>query len=95
MVVNFVFFPPIKDGKDAEFREWFAWSNEGLKKSEGFISRKLLKPIEGGNYTSVIEFQSHETFMAMHSSPFHEEISKRVMPLFDGSPVPHFYEVIE
>ena len=31
MVVNFVFFPPIKDGKDAEFREWFAWSNEGLK----------------------------------------------------------------
>jgi heme-degrading monooxygenase HmoA len=92
--VNFVFFPPIREGKDAEFQEWFTWSNEGHKKFEGFISRKLLKPRKEGNCAAVIEHQNRETFMAMHSRPFHEEASQRVKPLFDGLPSPHFYEVI-
>jgi len=95
MFINFVLFPPIKEGKDAEFREWFAWSNEGFKNSEGFISRTLLIPLQGGNYASIVEHQSHETFKAMQADPFHEEASKRAMPLFDGLPVPHFYELIE
>jgi len=30
MFVVLISFPPIKEGKDAEFREWFAWSNEKL-----------------------------------------------------------------
>jgi len=95
MFVDFVFFPPIKDGKDAEFREWFAWSNEGFAKSEGFISRTLLIPLEGGNYASVFEFQSQEAFKAMQASPFHAEANKRGVPLFDGFPDHHFYELIE
>ncbi len=28
MFVNIIHFPPVKAGKDAEFREWFAWSNQ-------------------------------------------------------------------
>lgn len=28
MFINIINFPPIKEGKDAEFREWFAWSNQ-------------------------------------------------------------------
>jgi heme-degrading monooxygenase HmoA len=87
-------FPHIKEGKDAEFREWFAGTNKEFGKSKGFISRRLLKPTKGGNYAAVVEFESQETFMALHNSPIHAEAGKRVGPLFDGSPTPHFYEVI-
>ena len=94
MFVNIVHFPPIKAGKDAEFQAWFAWSNEQYAKHKGFISRKLLKPREGVNYVGVVEHESYETFMAMHTSPTQAEAHKRVEPLFDGNPTPEFYEVI-
>ena len=94
MFTVIISFPPIKSDKDEKFREWFAWSNKEFAKQKGFISRRLLKPFKGGNYTAVVEHQSHETFMAMHKSPEHDEAGKRVAPLFDGSPTPQFYEVI-
>ena len=94
MFVNIVHFPPIKAGKDAEFRAWFAWSNEQYARHKGFISRRLLKPREAGTYVGVVEHESYETFMAMHSSPTQAEAHKRVVPLFDGDPTPEFYEVI-
>lgn len=28
MFIVIISFPPIKAGKDEEFREWFAWSNK-------------------------------------------------------------------
>ena len=49
MFVVVIFFPPIKAGKDGEFREWFAGSNAEFAKFEGFIRRRLLKPLEQGN----------------------------------------------
>lgn len=94
MFTVIISFPPIKSGKDEEFREWFAWSNKEFAKQKGFISRQLLKPLKGGNYTAVVEHQSQETFMAMHNSPEHDEAGKRVAPLFEGKPNPQFYEVI-
>ena len=94
MFVNIVQFPPIKAGKDAEFREWFAWSNQEYAKHEGFIRRRLLKPREGGNYTAIVEHESYETFWAMHTSPAQAEAGKRVRPLLDGDPSPVFYEVV-
>jgi heme-degrading monooxygenase HmoA len=94
MFVNIIHFPPIKEGRDAEFREWFAWSNEQYAKHKGFISRRLLKPREGGNYVGVVEHESYETFMAMNTSPTQAEAHKRVEPLFDGGPTPEFYEVV-
>jgi antibiotic biosynthesis monooxygenase (ABM) superfamily enzyme len=94
MFINIIHFPPIKAGKDAEFREWFAWSNKQYAKHKGFISRKLLIPREGGNYVGVVEHDSDETFMAMHTSPTQAEAYKRVELLFDGSPAPEFYEVV-
>lgn len=27
MFINIIHVPPIKEGKDAEFCEWFVWSN--------------------------------------------------------------------
>lgn len=93
--VNLVNFPPIKQGKEVEFLEWFRWSNELYVKHKGFISRTLQKPTEGNpNYAAIVEHDSRETFMAMHLSKDREEAFKRVEPLFGGRPTPHFYEVV-
>lgn len=94
MFVAIITFPPIKEGKDDEFREWFSWSNREFSKERGFIRRKLLKPLQGGNYTAILEHESRETFMAMHDSPVHDEAGKRVQNLFEGNPAPALYEVI-
>ncbi len=94
MFVVIINFPPIKEGKDAEFREWFVETNKEFGNFKGFIGRRLLKPMTSGNYAAVVEHESHETFMVMHESPAHNKAGKRVGPLFDGSPAPVFYEVV-
>ncbi len=94
MFVVIINFPPIKAEKDAEFLEWFASTNKEFASYRGFIGRRLLRPIKGGNYAAIVEHESQETFMAMHNSPAHDEAAKRVRPLFDGNPTPLFFEVI-
>jgi len=94
MFVVIINFPPIMEGKDAEFREWFALTNKEFANHKGLIGRRLLKPVKGGNYAAIVEHESQETFMAMNKSPAHAEAGKRVGPLFDGSPSPQFYDVI-
>jgi heme-degrading monooxygenase HmoA len=44
MFIVIISFPSIKDGKDADFQQWFASSNQTFSNFKGFISRKLLKP---------------------------------------------------
>lgn len=95
MFMVVISFPPIKDGKDADFRKWFASSNQAFSSFEGFISRKLLKPLEGGNYAAVVELENQAAFQAMHSSSLHDRAGEEVRPLLDGKPTPKFYEVIE
>jgi len=94
MFVVIINFPPIKAGKDKEFRDWFEWSNKEFSKYKGFVNRRLLKPLKDGNYAAIVEHESHDTFMAMHTSPFHDEARERVTLLFDGHPNPVFYEVV-
>ncbi len=94
MFVVIISFPPIKPSKDAEFLDWFVATNKEFANYKGFIGRRLLKPLKEGNYAAIVEHESHETFMAMHNSPAHDEAAKRVRPLFDGNPTPLFYEVI-
>ena len=94
MFVVIINFPPIKAGKDKEFRDWFEWSNKEFSKYKGFVNRRLLKPLKEGNYAAIVEHESYDTFMTMHTSPFHDEAGKRVTPLLDGHPNPVFYEVI-
>ena len=69
MFIVIINFPPIKTGKDAEFREWFILTNKEFANHKGLISPRLLKPIKGGNYAAIVEHESQETFMAMHDSP--------------------------
>ncbi len=95
MFVNIVKFPKIIDGKDADFRQWFADSNRAYASHPGFIRRILLQPREsGGTYAAVVEHESHETFMAMHTSDDQATLRKRVQPLLDGNPQPVFYEAV-
>ncbi len=94
MFINIVEFPPIKQGKDVEFRKWFEWSNAVYEKFDGFISRKLLKPTQEGNYAGIVEHESQKTFMTMHQSSERQEAWAKVAPLLDGTPTPHFYEVV-
>ena len=44
MFIVIINFPPIKTGKDAEFREWFVQTNKDFANHKGFISRRLLNP---------------------------------------------------
>ena len=93
MFINIMQFPPIQPGKEAEFLEWFAWSNEQYAQHKGFIRRRLLKPRKEGQYLALVEHESFETFMAMHTSPAHAEANQRVESLLNGDPTPEFYEV--
>jgi heme-degrading monooxygenase HmoA len=94
MFIVVISFPPIKAGRDAEFEKWFAWSNGEFSKFKGFISRRLLKPLESGNYAAIVEFINRETFTAMHGSAIHTKVRDQIMPLLDGKPTQHFYEVV-
>jgi heme-degrading monooxygenase HmoA len=94
MFVVIINFPSIKEGKDTEFRDWFTLTNKEFANYKGLISRRLLKPTKDGNYAAIVEHESQETFMSMHNSPAHAEAGKRLGPLLDGSPSPHFYEVV-
>jgi heme-degrading monooxygenase HmoA len=60
MFVVIINFPPIKEGKDDEFREWFAWTNKEFANYEGVIARRLLKPVKGGKYAAIVEHESKE-----------------------------------
>ena len=93
MFVIIVQFPAIREGKEGEFREWFRWSNDLFTKLAGFVSRRLLRPIQGGNYISIVELESQEAFQAMQASPEHTEAARRAGSFFEGGPNPRFYEV--
>lgn len=95
MFINIVEFPPIKKGKDDEFKKWFAWSNTVYEKFDGFILRRLLKPTKGKrNYAAIVEHESEQTFMAMHTSEERQKAWEKVEPLLEGAPTPGFYDVI-
>ncbi len=91
--VNIVQFTRVKEGKDDGFRKWFEWSNTVYEKFDGFISRRLLKPVRG-NYIAIVEHESEETFIAMHLSKERGKAWKKVESLLDGSPKPSFYKVM-
>ena len=93
MFIAIIRFPPINPEQDTEFREWFNWSNQLLRNSPGFISRRL---IVGRNrsYVAIVEHTGYDTFTAMHSSNEHKLVHEKALSLFNGTPKPEFFEVI-
>ncbi|CAB4327262.1 antibiotic biosynthesis monooxygenase [Brucella sp. 6810] len=94
MFVNIVKLPEIVEGKEEEFRQWFAESNKEFAKFPGFIRRDLLQPQNGGNYFSILEHESKETFLKMHTSPVQAAFKARVSSLLKGEPSPSFFEIV-
>ncbi len=94
MFINFVEFPPIKEGKEQEFKDWFKESNEIFSKFDGFISRRLLVSSHG-SYAGLVEHESKETFMKMHSSKEQGELHAKAATMMSGEPKAGFYEVVE
>jgi heme-degrading monooxygenase HmoA len=94
MFINLIEFPPIKEGKEKEFLEWFSWSNDIYSKFIGFISRKLLKSTKDNRYAAIVEHESEKTFMDMHTSKERQQAWLKVESLLNGKPIPHFYEVV-
>ncbi|MDN5847454.1 MAG: hypothetical protein L0H53_14410 [Candidatus Nitrosocosmicus sp.] len=86
-------FPTVYQGQEEEFRKWFDWSNQLLKEIPGLNSRKLAKDRDG-NYIAIVEFDSFDTFRAMHNSNIHKLIHEKTSSLFSGMPKPEFFEVI-
>lgn len=94
MFVNLVRFPPLRQGREAAFVEWFQRSNKTYADFSGFVSRTLLRAADG-SYAAVVEHASEQTFMVMHTSPERAELWAQVEPLLQARPEPSFYEVIE
>ncbi len=94
MFINFVEFPPIKEGKEQDFKDWFKKSNAIFSKFDGFVSRRLLVSAKG-SYAGLVEHQSKETFLKMHNSKEQAELHAKAAPMFNGEPRPSFYEVVE
>lgn len=94
MFVNLVRFPPVPQGEEAAFLDWFKRSNEVYRQFPGFVSRRLLRSADG-RYAAVVEHDSESTFMAMHTSPEREAMWAEVEPLIEGLPEPAFFEVVE
>lgn len=94
MLVNVVEFPPVAEGRDADFRAWFEWSNGVGAEFDGLVSRRLLEDTKvPGCAAAIVDHESEATFMAMHLSGARQEAWKRAEPLLTGSPTPHFYTV--
>ncbi len=77
--VNLVFFPPVREGKDVEFRQWF-WQSGAF-----FHRRRLLWPVEGGNYAAVMEHDRSYEFPDRQAQEW-------AGPLLEGDPYPRFFE---
>jgi heme-degrading monooxygenase HmoA len=94
MFLVIIHYPAIREDKEGDFREWFDWSNEEFGKCPGFVSRRLLRPLEGGNLAAILECISHDAFIAITKSPVHDEAARRVTPILEGSPKLSFFEVV-
>lgn len=76
MFVAIARFPEVPTEREAEFRAWFAWSNDQLRDIDGLRGRRLLRASDG-SYTALVEHKSAETFAAMGAT----EVASRVHAL--------------
>ena len=60
-------FPAVPAGRDKDFRDWFAWSNDQLRGMAGLRGRRLLRASDG-LYTALVEHDSAGAFAAMRQA---------------------------
>lgn len=93
MIIVIARFPIINAERVKDFVKWFEWSNHLLQKIPGLISRRLLLA-KNGNYVAIVEFDSMNSFVAMHQTDIHKNIHETAATIFIGKPLPEIYEVI-
>lgn len=94
MFVAIVNYPKIKEGQEDAFKSWFKWSTAEFSKSPGFIRRSLMIAEKEGEYACLVEMESKESFMALHSQPVHAQAAEKAIELFEGRAVPTFYTIV-
>lgn len=74
-----------KPGSEADLESAFAESARDLNRSEGLVSRRLLRSADG-SYMVLVEHQSRQTLAAMRKSPEHARWHAKLTSLMDGPP---------
>jgi hypothetical protein len=82
--VNLVFFPPVRQGKDSAFREWFWRSGDFCAGFSRTHRRRLLWPMQGGNYAAVLEHDGGAAPAQRQAGPGWMQASQWTRPLLDG-----------
>jgi len=93
MFVAVARFPEVPAEREAEFRAWFAWSNDQLRDSDGLQSRRLLRASDG-SYTAFVEHESAETFAAMRAAEVASQVHAKLAGLLLDEPAASMYEVV-
>jgi heme-degrading monooxygenase HmoA len=93
MFIAIARFPEVPTVREAEFRAWFAWSNDQLRDVEGLQGRRLLRTDDGG-YTALVEHDSAESFAAMHATDAASRVHAQLGELLLEGPAASTYEVV-
>ena len=83
----------LKESTESEFKEWFSESNKTLSKTDGFVSRRLLKSSDG-SYRILLQHQSKDTFEKMIDNKEHKKLNAVAVTFMIKSPTRMFYEVL-
>jgi len=83
----------LKSGAESELMKLFAEQKKILSKIDGFVSRRLLKSVDG-KYKIIVEHQSKETFQKMTQCPEHKKIHDETVPFMESHPKPKIFEVV-
>ncbi len=93
MFIAIARFPEVPTEREAEFRAWFAWSNDQLREVDGLQGRRLLRAADG-SYTALVEHKNAETFAAMRATDAASQVHALLGELLlDGSAATN-YEVV-
>ncbi len=93
MFIAIARFPEVPTEREAEFRAWFAWSNDQLREVDGLQGRRLLRAADG-SYTALVEHDSAETFAAMHATEAASQVHEQIGELLPDGPAATTYEVV-
>jgi heme-degrading monooxygenase HmoA len=94
MFVAIARFPEVPTEREAEFRAWFAWSNDLLRDIDGLQGRRLLCASDG-SYTALIEHTSAETYAAMRTTDVATQVHALLAELLINEPAATMYEVVK
>lgn len=86
-------FPTVPAERDQAFRDWFAWSNDQLRDTEGLKARRLLRALDG-SYTALVEHEDAGTFAAMHSAGPVAKIHEQLGEILDETAEATKYDVV-